>query len=84
MESGFGALRDFLIAEVLVVLFVLAVVTFPYYWAKSVQFWWTAVRGGTPIQRKKLRHHLIGFAASCTCILLTFVWAHLFTDLAVW
>ena len=84
MESGFGAFRDFLSAEVLVVLFVLAVVTFPYYWAKSVQLWWTAVRGGTPIQREKLRHHLIGFAASCTCLCLTFLWTHLFTDLTVW
>jgi hypothetical protein len=82
--SGFGTFRDFLVAEVLVVLFVLVVVTFPYYWAKSVQLWWTAICGGTPIQREELKHHLIGFAASCTCLLLTFLWTHLFTNLTVW
>jgi hypothetical protein len=80
----FGMFQDFLALEALVVLFVLGTVTFPYYWTRSVRFWWATRRGGMPLSKKELNQHRLGFAASCVCILLLFLVASLFTNMRVW
>jgi hypothetical protein len=82
--ADLGTVRDFLLAEVLVVLFVVAAVTFPYYWIRAMQLWWIAVRRQTSIQRRELTRLGIGFAGSCMCILLVFMLVHSFTTLPLW
>lgn len=82
--ADFDAVRELLVAEVLVVLFVMGVVTFPYYWMRAMKLWWIAVRHQTPIQRRELTRLGIGFAGSCMCILLVFLLVHSFTQLPLW